>query len=136
MEYLSAFFQFLKMLLFAPVVLPWIWVFIAAASLIGMGLIPAGLFSAVHARYTEGWRELLVTTTRVRVAWICGWAFTTLVILLWVATLMYLDRILSFRAALPHLFAAAATLSIAAALRSKVRSKVRTVQKLVQGGRA
>jgi hypothetical protein len=135
MDYIAAIFQFLKVLLLAPVVLPWFWLVVAAASLIAMGLAPAFAFSAVHVRSAADWTELLVTTTRARVAWACGWAFTAFVILLWVATLMYLDRIFSFRAALPYLLAAATALLIAAFLRSKVRGKVRTVQRLVQGGR-
>ena len=49
------------------------------------------------------------------------------------AILNYLGRLGSFMASLPYLLAVTVSLAIAGWLRSQVRRKIQTVQKLVQG---
>jgi hypothetical protein len=129
-------FDFLRTLLTAPVALSWILLSLACVPLLALSGALAFFVAFIHAHSGKSWRELLVSTTRVRVSWIWGWAVSCLVLLSYLTALAYFERVASWIAALPYFITAALTLLIAAWLRHSIRAKVVTMQKLVQGGRA
>jgi hypothetical protein len=127
--------DFVRTLLTEPVALSWLLLTGACALLLVFACFIAGFIALIHAHSGESWRELLVTTTRVKISWIWGWAVACFALLLYVTSLTYLDRVGSWFAALPYLISAILTLGIAAWLRHSVRARVVKMQKLVQGGR-
>ena len=127
--------DFLETLLTAPVTLSWQLLVVAVIALIGFVWVIAYLVAIIHAHAGASWRELLVTTTRVKISWIWGWSVACFALLVHLATLVYLGRVASWFIALPYLIAAVITIGIAAWLRHAVRTKVVRMQKLVQGGR-
>lgn len=126
--------DFVKVLLTAPVTLPWEWICAACGILLVLCFLIAWPVAFIHAHAGNSWRELLVTTTRIRVSWIWGWAMACFVLLAYVSTLAYLERMASWIAALPYLITAVLVLAIAAGMRRSLRRKVVDMQKLVQGG--
>jgi len=126
--------DFLRTLLTAPVSLSWLLVCGAVAFLLLIAWVIAYFVAIIHAHAGASWRELLVTTTRVKISWIWGWSVACFVLLVYVASLGYFERIESWFAALPYLIAAIITLGFAAWLRHSVRAKVVWLQKIVQRG--
>jgi hypothetical protein len=129
--------EFLRTLLIAPVALSWFLLMVASGALfISACLIALGV-AFVHAHRGESWRELFVTTTRVRISWTWGWSVSCLVLLVYIGVLDYFfDRVASWFAALPYLIVALVALGIAAWLRHSVRTRVVRVQKVLQGGQS
>jgi hypothetical protein len=126
---------FLTALLTAPVALSWQLLSLACAVLLALCSLVAYLVALIHAHIGKSWRELLVSASRVRVSWIWGWLVSCYVLLSYLTALAYLQRVASWLAALPYLIAAVVTLVIATWLRHSIRTKVVTMQKLIQGGR-
>jgi hypothetical protein len=127
--------DFLKALLLTPVALTWLLLSGACLVLLLIATGLATLVSMLHLHLGKSWRDLLVTTTRVRISWIWGWAASCLVLLGYAASLAYLGRVESWYAALPYLIVAATCVCIAALLRHSVRARLIRMQRLVQGGR-
>jgi hypothetical protein len=132
---MTGFSIFLVALLTGPVVLSWQLLSAACMLLSTIAFLVAYCVALVHARAGKSWRELLVTTTRVRISWIWGWTAACVGLVLYVSTLAYLERVASWFAALPYLISAVLTLVVAAWMRHSVRAKVVRMQKIVQGGR-
>jgi hypothetical protein len=128
--------EFLRTLLLAPVALSWLLLTLACGALFLVACLIAWVVAFTYAHWAKSWQELLVTTTRVKISWIWGWSAACLLLLAYVSSLVYRERVASWFAALPYLLIALVTLGIAAWLRHSVRTKVVKVQKLVQGGQA
>ena len=128
--------DFLKTLLTSPVPLPWLWACVAVAVLWFMSWLIAYFVAIIHAHAGASWRELLVTTTRVKISWTWGWEVACFILLVYLTTLLFLDRVDSWMAALPYLITAIITLAIAASLRGSVRNEVVKMQRklVVKGG--
>jgi hypothetical protein len=126
---------FLKTLFTAPVALPWLLLLLACSLMLAFLWLLAWPIALLHVHLAKSWRELVLTTTRVRLAWAWAWIAVSFLLFSYAATLIYINRISSWIAALPYLIATLCGILIAVWMRYRVRSKVTVAQRLVQGGR-
>ena len=111
---MNALIDFLKMLLTLPVALSLSLLIAACGILLAAAFLIAFGVAGIHSHAGKSWHELLVATTRVRVSWIWGWSVACVLLLAYVSSLVYLERVASWLAALPYLITATLTILFAA----------------------